>query len=152
MLKPVFLGALLTGFTLISASLVMAESQGNLVVSEGWTTPALTKDASIAVYLTLENTGKETVVLKGASSDIAEQGMIHQTMEHDGVSHMQHLSGLEVAAGHKVAFKPGGLHVMLMGLNKQLKEGDNFSLTLDVEEGEDITLPVVVKSLAEKAK
>jgi len=53
-----------------------------------------------------------------------------------------------LAAGAKVEFKPGGLHVMLIGLKQDLKVGDQFELTLHFKNHADIVLKVIVKEEA----
>lgn len=48
-------------------------------------------------------------------------------------------------AGGAVAFKPGGLHVMLMDLERDLKPGDTFSLTLKFEKAGARSVQVTVR-------
>lgn len=151
MFKPIMLGAFLTGFTLISASFVMADSANYLKAANIWTTPPLTQNASLAVYLTLENTGDKEMTILGVSTPAAEHAMIHQTTEHHGTSHMDHLAELDVPGKKTLEFKPGGLHVMLMGLKKPLKAGDTFPLTLEVEKADPLQLSVEVRSIDAKA-
>jgi VCBS repeat-containing protein len=60
-------------------------------------------------------------------------------------------AGLDLPAGKAVALKPGGYHVMLMGLKQQLKAGDTVPLTLVVEgkdgKKETLELKVPVRAL-----
>jgi copper(I)-binding protein len=44
------------------------------------------------------------------------------------------MAEVELPAGRAVELKPGGNHVMLMGLKRQLKVGDRVALTLVVED------------------
>ena len=41
--------------------------------------------------------------------------------------------GLDIPAGQTVEFKPGGYHVMLIGLKRSLVPGDRFALQLVFE-------------------
>lgn len=151
MFKPLMLGTLLTGFTLVSASLVMADGNTTLKVTDAWTTPALTKNGSLAVYMHVENTNEMPVSIIGAETGEAEHSMIHQTStDKDGTSHMEHLMQLDIPANSSVDFKPGSTHVMLMGLKKQFKKGDSFPLTLEVEKGEPVQVQVEVRALEAK--
>ena len=153
MLKPLMLGALLTGFTLISASLVMADGNTTLKITDVWTTPALTKNANLAVYMHIENTHEMPVSIIGAETADAEHSMIHQTStDKDGTSHMEHLMQLDIPAHGSVDFKPGSTHVMLMGLKKQFKQGDSFPLTLEVAKGEPVQVQVEVRALTSKSE
>jgi copper(I)-binding protein len=45
----------------------------------------------------------------------------------------------------QVIFEPGGLHVMLVGLQQDLVEGDEIDLTLRFQEAGEITLQVAVE-------
>ena len=49
------------------------------------------------------------------------------------VMKMRPLAGLDIPAGQSVTLKPGGEHIMLMGLNGRLREGQSFPLTLTFE-------------------
>jgi copper(I)-binding protein len=46
---------------------------------------------------------------------------------------MRPLAGVDLPAGQKVTLKPGGMHIMLVGLRQPLKQGDSFPLTLSFE-------------------
>jgi copper(I)-binding protein len=54
-------------------------------------------------------------------------------------------ASVPLIAGAGAEFKPGGLHVMLIGLKQDLKAGDEFELTLHFKDHADITLKVIVK-------
>ena len=49
-----------------------------------------------------------------------------------------------VPGGGKVTFEPGGLHVMLVGLNSDLVVGDTIEFTLTFEKAGEITIQVPV--------
>lgn len=63
---------------------------------------------------------------------------------------MSHVGGMvmvervELAAGHEIAFAPGGYHIMLINLQQELVAGDTFDLTLHFEHAEDLTIQVKV--------
>ena len=50
-----------------------------------------------------------------------------------------------VNAGGQVAFQPGGLHVMLVGLQQDLQPGDHFTITLNFEKAGPVNLDVAVR-------
>jgi copper(I)-binding protein len=50
-----------------------------------------------------------------------------------------------VKAGSQVAFQPGGLHVMLVGLQQDLQPGDHFTITLNFEKAGPVSLDVAVR-------
>ena len=66
-------------------------------------------------------------------------------MDGNGVMSMQMQEAVTVPSGKTLEFKPGGLHVMLIRLNQDLKIGDTISLTLIFEKTGSRTIVVTVK-------
>jgi copper(I)-binding protein len=58
---------------------------------------------------------------------------------------MHPVPNIPIPAGGSVTLKPGGLHVMLIGMQKKLAPGDKFSLTLTFEKAEPMTVEAEVK-------
>ncbi|MEX0582595.1 MAG: copper chaperone PCu(A)C, partial [Sneathiella sp.] len=58
---------------------------------------------------------------------------------------MMHMEELVIEPGETVMLKPGGFHIMLMGLKKPLTKGSEFPLTLTFARAGEITVPVHVK-------
>ncbi|MEN9416974.1 MAG: hypothetical protein RI988_594, partial [Pseudomonadota bacterium] len=54
---------------------------------------------------------------------------------------------IEVPPGKTVELKPGGLHVMLIGIQKPLKVGDSFPLTLRFEKAGEVQVEVPVQAM-----
>ena len=119
---------------------------GELTVTGAWsrTTPP---GVSIGViYLDIKNdTAKSDRLLKLKTS-VATSAEVHRTEVIEGVARMREVAVLHVAAGERVAFEPGGMHVMLMGLNKPLVEGQKFDLELLFEVGGPRKVAVVVRN------
>lgn len=119
----------------LAATLVLTgcASAGELEVGSAWaraTPPGATVGA---VYLEIHNTGTAADRLLAITSTIAAQTELHGTMMHDGMAHMRAVPDLAIAAGERVALKPGALHVMLMGLRQPLVAGQTFTLELQFE-------------------
>jgi periplasmic copper chaperone A len=126
-------------------------AQGTLTITEAWTTPSLTDDATIAVFLTAANESNRAVNITGAHSSLAESAMLHGTQTTaDGMMRMHHLMQAEVPAHGKLVFKPGDAHVMLMGVHGRLKAGNSFPLTLELGRDGAVTTTVEVRPLAAK--
>lgn len=98
-----------------------------------------------AAYMTLTNGGSESDRVLGGSVEVAEIIEIHDMKIDGGVMTMIPLvDGLEIPAGGTVVLKPQSLHVMLINLNRDLKPGDQFDLTLTFERAGDVVIPVTV--------
>jgi periplasmic copper chaperone A len=119
-----------------------APAGGQLEVADVWARPGLAGGTS-AVYFDIENGTGSADTLRSAASNVAGAVELHMTTMQDGNMQMLHQQEVPVLAG-KTEFKPGGLHVMLIGLNQDLNPGDRFSLTLDFATAGAMTLDVTV--------
>lgn len=97
-----------------------------------------------AAYMALSNNGDTSDRLLGAATPVATQVQFHRHTEKDGISRMREVKTVEIAPHAEVAMKPGGMHVMLVGLKQSLKEGDTFPLTLQFERAGRIEINVPV--------
>jgi hypothetical protein len=83
-------------------------------------------------FLEIENTGKEPDALIGGTLAVADEVEIHEMAMEGNVMRMRRLGdGLEIKPGAKVVLKPGGYHVMFMGLKKPLVAGETVKGTLE---------------------
>lgn len=106
---------------------------GSLSIQDAWARPGLSGGNS-AVYFTIANETGQSDKLLRAESDAAEFVEVHMTtMDAEGNMRMQQQESVPVAAGSQVEFKPGGLHIMLIGLHQDLAVGQDIQLTLHFE-------------------
>jgi copper(I)-binding protein len=124
-------------------ALAHAEAADGIIVHDAWsraTPPGITIGVA---YFVMDNRGPDDRLLK-VSSSIAKQPELHISIMEDGVMQMRPLKTVEVAPGATIKFEPGGKHVMLIGLNKPLKAGDTFPLTLTFEKAGSVQTMVHV--------
>jgi periplasmic copper chaperone A len=98
-----------------------------------------------AAYFVIVNNGDEADTLIGASSDVASNTEMHETRIQNDVAEMVPIPRLDIPAHGQVEFKPQGYHVMLIGLNHDLNEGDTLKISLQFEKSGTITLDVPVR-------
>lgn len=124
-----------------------AASPETISVTEAWARPTIGKGRTTAAYMTLTNTGETDDVLKAVTSPKAASVEIHETkMTDEGVMQMRPLDeGLPIPAGGTAMLKPGGLHVMVMGLEDGLDEGSELPLTLEFTNADPIEIMVPVQ-------
>ena len=70
--------------------------------------------------------------ISASAKKIAAASEIHQSMMHGGVNHMHGVEEVKLPAGKAVELKPGGYHLMLMGLSKPVVEGQKVPITLTI--------------------
>lgn len=119
---------------------------GDLRIDRPYARATVPNQPSGAAYMTIENKGKAADKLIGASSPVAKTVEVH-TMSMDGnVMKMREVQNLEFKPATKTVMKPGdGYHIMLIGLNKPLKAGDKFPLTLTFEKAGTLEISVEVE-------
>lgn len=102
--------------------------------------------ANSAVYMKLVNRGAQADRLISAQADVCKTVELHETVMQGDVMQMRPVAnGIEVPANGSVELKPGGLHVMLIGLTKDLNPGDKFPVTLQFEKAGTITVQAEVR-------
>ncbi|MFT7593518.1 MAG: copper(I)-binding protein [Paracoccaceae bacterium] len=124
----------------------MAESIGPMVVNDPYARASTAMSSSGAAFMELVNIGAEDDRLIAAHSDVAERVELHTHIEDaNGVMHMREVeAGVPVPAGETHALARGGDHVMFLGLNTSLNQGDIISLTLTFEKAGDVVVEVPV--------
>ncbi|PTM51143.1 DUF1775 domain-containing protein [Phreatobacter oligotrophus] len=125
---------------------------GALRIGQAWTraTPGGARVAG--GYLTVTNTGTTPDRLVGGAAAFAERVEIHEMATQNGVMTMRPITGgLAIAPGQTVELKPGGLHVMFMGLNRPLAEGQSVTVTLEFETAGKIDINLAVGGLGARS-
>jgi copper(I)-binding protein len=136
---PAVLALALTAAAVISMGQNSNITAAQMSVTEAWSR-ATPPGASVgAVYLTIENRGGAADRIVSVESPAASSAMLHETIEQDGVSTMRETEG-RIDAGGVLDMKPGGTHIMLMGLNAPLTEGGSVSVTLAFEKAGSMTV------------
>jgi copper(I)-binding protein len=124
---------------------------GSLKIGHPWSraTPAGAKVGG--GYLSIENTGTVADRLVSVSVPFAARSEIHEMAVKDGIMTMRPLEkGVELPAGSKVEFKPGGYHIMFMELKQQLNQGEMMKGTLTFEKAGSVDVEFKVDSIAAK--
>ena len=98
-------------------------------------------------FMQLRNAGAAPERVVGASSPLAGKVEMHVTTREGDVMKMRKVASFEIPAGGTFELKPGGAHLMLMGLRQPLKEGDRVPLTLTLERGEKLQMELTVAPL-----
>lgn len=105
--------------------------------------PTLTNTAG---YLTLTNRGKTTLSLVSASSSFAQKVEIHGHEMVDGVMHMFKKERVSISPGQQAVFQPGGLHLMLFGINPHYRHVEQIDLQLTFSDGSVVKVDASVVS------
>lgn len=101
-----------------------------------------------AAYVVFRNHEDEADRLISATSDVTGIVDLHQTQMDGGVMSMPHVDGMDLPAGGELLMEPGGYHVMLVDLTRELREGDTVAMTFTFERAGtiEVSVPVVPSS------
>lgn len=101
-----------------------------LYITDARARPAIQQGAG-AVYFTIRNGYGRPDTLISARSTAAGEVQIHESyLTGDGLSGMRRMRRVVIPAQSSLPFQPGGLHVMLLNLNRDAEPGDSLDLTL----------------------
>jgi periplasmic copper chaperone A len=98
-----------------------------------------------AVYVTVSNHGSEPDALVSATTNVASMVELHETMDMGGKMMMQPRPKIDLPAGGKLEMKPGGYHLMLLGLTRDLKPGDTVTVALQFETAGEMRIQAPVR-------
>jgi copper(I)-binding protein len=130
---------------LLRAPLAGAQATGGITVEQAWSRPTAAGMPNGAAYLVARNAGSRADRLVGATSEVAERVELHgHTIDAQGVAMMRPVEAIEVPAGGQAELRPGGLHLMLLGLRAPLAEGTSFPLRLRFAEAGEVEVTVSV--------
>jgi len=131
------------------ASILLAASIpvfAQLGVVDPWVRATVPGQGATGAFMQLRS--KQDVRVVAARSAVAGVVELHEMKMEGGVMKMKPIKELAVPGGAAVDLKPGGYHVMLMDLKKQVKEGDEIPITLVVEAADGKRTEVAVTARA----
>lgn len=117
---------------------------GDLAISGAWVRATVAGVDAAAVYVAVENRGRQPDKLLGAATPAAVSAIVHRTTHRNGVARMGLVGELDIAPGKTVRIEPGGLHIMLTGLKQPLAAGMHLPLTLRFQHAGTVSVQVQV--------
>lgn len=119
----------------LSFSSALVVAQAAVEVTNAVVRPLIPGQTNTAVYLELSNQTRRDQTLVAVTTSAASVAEVHQTMQHHDMMKMEKMDGLEIPQGEIVRLMPGGLHIMLMGVDAEELNDGEIDLTLTFESG-----------------
>lgn len=124
---------------------------GPILVQQPWARELPPVSTVAAAYLSVHNSGTQPDRLLAAATPAASRVEIH-THEHSaGMMRMRQIDGVDLLPGQRVSFEPGGLHLMLIDVQRPLIAGQGFALTLTFQHAGSVQVQVEVRKDAPPA-
>ncbi|WP_068115564.1 copper chaperone PCu(A)C [Tropicimonas marinistellae] len=142
--------SLTTKLAAIGAALALATpALAEIEIHDAYARAAMANAKSGAAFMEIHNTGTEDDRLVAASSDVSKKVELHTHIASaDGVMQMVEVEeGFPIPAGETHMLKRGGDHVMFMGLNGPMNDGETVTVTLTFERAGDkvVEIPIDLK-------
>jgi copper(I)-binding protein len=122
-------------------------ASAQVTITEPWVRGTVASQMATGAFMKI--TAATPAKLVGATSPVAGVVEVHEMAIVNDVMRMRAVDALDLPAGRTVELKPGGYHVMLMDLKRDLKEGETVPVTLTVEQGgkrQSIEVKAVVRA------
>lgn len=130
--------SLLLALGLVFSSSVFASASTRVTVVDPYVRLSPPSALATAAYMVLKNHGDAGVRLVKASNPLSRATELHNHFNDNGVMKMRPVPFIEIAPQGEAVLKPGGLHVMMIGLQTPLREGDVIPITLTFDDGSDM--------------
>jgi len=131
---------LVGSFVLLSAS--------SIEVKEPYARASPVNTPNSAAFMTLENTTNKDISLEMVwCYDIAQVAELHTSEIKDGIRTMHKVEKIDIPANSSIVLKPGGFHIMLIGLKKPLEVGETIDINLGFSNGTAQTIKAEVKNV-----
>jgi hypothetical protein len=127
---------------LMSAAALSA--RGQVQVENPWVRATVPQQSVTGAFMKLSS--PQNARLIEARSPVAGKVELHETRMENDIMRMRAVHAIDIPAGKGAELKPGGYHMMLMGLKRQIKEGETVPLTLVVESADGKRSNVEVKA------
>lgn len=144
-IKPSLLAALV-----LSSMSTFAAVTDDVTVADGFVREVPAGQTVSAAFMTLHNNDMSDHKIVSATSPAAKTVELHTHTHENGMMKMRQVPQIDIPAGGDAMLKPGGLHVMLIGLTQELKADEPVSVTLKFEDGSEKVLSLPVKSVMNK--
>jgi copper(I)-binding protein len=122
-------------------------------VTDPWVRATVPGQQATGAFMVLQSTDNAQLV--GASSSLSKQVEVHEMAMENDVMRMRQVEKIDLPTGKAVELKPGGYHIMLLGLDKQVQEGSSVDLTLQIQNAagqkEELKINAPVRALNTKA-
>ena len=139
--------AIATAALCAAASVYAADAKvGNLSIDDVWARSGQPGQVS-AAFMEIKNKGVADKIVS-AHCDCAKATELHTMTMADGKMIMAQVPTMEVPANGELKLKPGGYHIMLIGLNRPLVSGETLPIKVKFEKAGDVTLQAKIKDKA----
>lgn len=138
--------------TLIAAPALAGSAAESISANDPFVRMVPPGTANTGAFMVLKNPNDKDHKLVKAESPAAKVVELHTHTMEGGMMKMRPVKDIEIKAKGEAVLKPGSLHVMLIGLKQELKEGDNVPITLTFDDGSSKKVDAPVRKIQTEMK
>ncbi|NWK95313.1 copper chaperone PCu(A)C [Sphingobium lactosutens] len=113
-------------------------------VDQAWIRLSPNKAMPSAGYFVAHG-GDAGTQLRGVITDYALKVEMHESLTKDGMTTMERIDSVDIPAKGKVAFAPGGKHLMLFGINDTAISRGKMQLTFLMANGDRLLVDALIR-------
>jgi len=120
-----------------------ADVAEEVVVDQAFARAAIQQQRNSAAFMKITSPVNASAIVY-AKSPVADIVELHTHINDNGVMRMRKINQIDLPTNQMVSLQPGGLHIMLLGLNRDLKPGEKVDVKLGFSDGseKDLSVPV----------
>ena len=147
-MKKIFLLTTTIGLLFVNLfSQPITNNKSLITIQDAWIRPAAA-NANSAIFFEILNKSSIADTLLSAKSDLAEIVEVHETYKKENdMMGMREVHKIAIPANGIVKFKPLGLHVMLIGVLKDIRLGEHHEVALVFKSAGTIKVKAVVRDM-----
>jgi periplasmic copper chaperone A len=128
----------------LAALTLSAASVAQVKIHNAWARPTVQGQQGGGGFMTMQSPVADKLL--SGSTPVAERFELHTMSMEGDVMKMREVAAIELPAGQPVELKPGGLHVMFIGIKQPLKLGSKVPVTLKFEKAGEVKVEFEVMS------
>jgi len=145
LLKRIFVLFVFAIFCLCGLS-TQSQTGSAITIKDAWIQQGPPSQKNTAGFMIVENHSGKEIALISAKSDICNVVELHKMETVNEMMRMKKVDQVVVPANGQAEFKPGGYHLMIIGLNRALKEGEDIEVKLQFTSNIEKTIHMQVKN------
>lgn len=122
-----------------------ADTTNGITITEAWVRNSPMMERAGAAYMVIENSGTADDKLLSVTTEVSTMAELHETKDVGGKMEMAQVMEIIIPAGGQIELKPGGYHIMLMGMEQGLTVGQKINITLKFQNAGEVVVAAEVK-------
>ena len=132
---------------IFSGQVFAASVADSIQISDPYVRMVPPNSPATAAFMELKNTSDKNHALVSAKAYINKTTELHNHIHDNGVMRMRQVQQIDLPAGKSTALKPGGFHIMLIGLDAPVQKDQNIKIDLTFEDGSTKTIEAIGRPL-----